>query len=369
MSRKYEMSLFIFRKQMVTYLEFLDLFDKNNQDELKIYSKLGTLISLVLTGLSFLLFVANIAVYVYPEIYRDLSVSPTLISTTEVVNLSLTIRLSMPCYFLHIDQMDTLGFQESYIKSTVTFRRVNELGKIIGLANESMVDECHSCYNYSDPSDCCNTCEKLNFLAAIRGMPFNPNDFQVCKEKPKQPEITVNEKCLVKGKLTINRVAGTFHIAPGRNMKGQQYPHELVQSSFHDLSHNIERLRFGPHIPRTSNPLDNFRGIQKVPQRDRTYQYNLLVTPVVFMRDGKEVTRGYEYTAFQNELDSNPFFGVFPGLYFFYQFTPYTIVVVSNRQPFLSFISNTFGVISGIYALLSLFDALIDNQEDSGMTL
>lgn len=351
---------------MVTYLEFLDLFDKNTHDELKMTTKYGSVVSILLTVVSSILIITNVALYINPRIYRDLSVKPSVTSASETINISLTIKIAMPCYFLHIDYMDSLGFQRSYIKNTVTFRRLNNLGRVIGYTNDTLSDVCEPCYNLStNPDECCNSCLKVQLLSLMQNKPVDFSKYRVCNNYEKKPNVSLSEKCLVKGKLTVNRIPGSFHIAPGTNVPQSAYLHDLSSMQmFHDMTHSIQRLRFGPHIPRTSNPLDNFKSFQQIPTHDRTYFYNLLITPVIFYRDGVEYLKGYEYTAFSEALDTFQLFGISPGLFFQYQFTPYTIVVSANRQNFLQFISNTFGVISGIYACLSILDKLIG--EDIG---
>jgi hypothetical protein len=161
-----------------------------------------------------------------------------------------------------------------------------------------------------------------------------PNDWIQCREK-KRPAASVEEKCLVKGKISVNKVPGTFHIAPGRNqiIDGTSgHSHDL---SFDfpnlDLSHSIESIRFGPEIPTAHNPLRRIRVTQR-PDMPMAYRYLMMVTPILYVKDGIERRRGYEYTAMITKRVVNGLFREAPGIFFSYQFTPYWVQVQARNS-------------------------------------
>ena len=335
---------------MSSVLEFFDLFDKNNVEEMKSHSKSGPIISSILVFFSLVLFFGQFLHFIYPEIYRDLSVDPSFSNGHEMVNISLSILVDMPCFFLHLDTVDDLGFMELNVNSTVTFRRLAPNNSVIGTSHFTMRDVCGSCYNLSDKFECCS-CQQLHYLSQVQNITATPEKWAQCENKTR-PTIYMKEKCLVKGKLTVNKVRGSFHIAPGINARNNAFRHlmgpEIYQLS---MSHRIDRIRFGPHIPRTSNPLKNINYRVQFPFI--TYYYCCIVTPVKFIKGGKEVKNGYEYTVFSMFRPTSPM------IYFDYKFTPYTIVVTMNPRSPLSFISSTFGVIAGIYAFATILEELL----------
>ena len=338
---------------MDSVLEFFDLFDKNNTEEMKSHTKSGPIISTVLMIFCSILFLAEFALYISPEIYRDLSVDPSFSNGQELVNISLSVVVDMPCYFLHLDTIDSLGFQELDVNSTVTFRRQARNGSIIGISHFTMKDICGACYGLTEQLGCC-TCQQLFYFAQIQNKTATPELWAQCSNKTR-PVIDPHEKCLIKGKLTVNKVKGNFHIAPGINTKNNPYSHAIGPEilSF-PISHKIDRIRFGPHIPKTSNPLRNIKRMNKFPLV--TYIYNCIVTPIKYIKGGKEIRRGYEYTVLQMTHTSLPM------IIFDYSFTPYTIVVTMNQKSILTFISSSFGVMSGVFAIASIIEMLLPNE-------
>lgn len=62
------------------------------------------------------------------------------------------------------------------------------------------------------------------------------------------------------GQLTVNKVAGNFHIAPGRSFqRSNMHVHDIQQYLEHglDFSHHIKHLSFGEKVPKVVNPLDD----------------------------------------------------------------------------------------------------------------
>ena len=63
----------------------------------------------------------------------------------------------------------------------------------------------------------------------------------------------------MRGTLTVNKVAGNFHFAPGRSyQQGPLHVHDLkpFQDKVLDFTHRIHHLSFGRPYPGMHNPLD-----------------------------------------------------------------------------------------------------------------
>jgi hypothetical protein len=84
----------------------------------------------------------------------------------------------------------------------------------------------------------------------------------------------------------------------------------------------------------------------------------MIATPLVYVKNGKEHTRGYEYTAMITHRQIVP--GMAPGIFFDYQFTPYGVVVNSVSRSFPQYLTSTFGFLSGAFASVMLLDVFID---------
>jgi hypothetical protein len=163
-----------------------------------------------------------------------------------------------------------------------------------------------------------------------------PEEWPQCRAKNVPPHVSLNEKCMVKGKVSVNKVSSNFHIAPGRNLVDSSVPGHHHDLSFAflslDMSHSIERIRFGPSILTANTPLTDMK-IRQRPGRPMFYRYNLLVTPLVHIRNGKEKDRGYEYTAMATKR------AIAPGIFFNYTFIPYAVVVNAKSRSFTQYVT------------------------------
>jgi hypothetical protein len=69
-----------------------------------------------------------------------------------------------------------------------------------------------------------------------------------------------NQGCRIHGHVTVNKVAGNLHIAPGRSFqRGNMHIHDIQQylDNGLDFSHHIQHLSFGEKVPNIENPLDD----------------------------------------------------------------------------------------------------------------
>jgi len=74
-----------------------------------------------------------------------------------------------------------------------------------------------------------------------------------------QAELARGDGCQMHGFLQVNRVAGNFHLSPGKSFThANMHIHDLSSfpaSSF-NVSHRIDQLSFGKPFPGSVNPLD-----------------------------------------------------------------------------------------------------------------
>jgi hypothetical protein len=333
---------------MFGLVQDFDLFDKTDRDELQERSKIGSLFTFLTFLFSFFGFSLHIFRIFRPQVYRELLINPSFTNQQELINVSLSVEVSLPCYFLHVDSLDLLGFSQLNINTTITLRRLNVNGTIIGVSNSTFSDFCMPCYGLLPDNQCCNSCEQLILLSMFANRQPTPERWVQCGNAPRIPsDISVDEKCLVKGKITINKTPGGFHIAAGRNVKGPGHQHDL-SFSFPDFSfrHKIERIRFGVKLSMIDSPLTN------VVHKERSsgpaqYEYRLRVTPVTLHKNGKYYEKGYEYNALQSKRQG------IPGLFFRYEFSPYTVAVHIRSRSIIQEAASLAGFLAGIWALIS----------------
>jgi len=350
------------------FLADFDLFDKLANVDLVASTKSGKRISLCLAALWLVLFSAEVVRFVRPEYYRDLSLeSESVADVPELVNISLSLEVAMPCYFLHLDSLDVVGNHQLDINTTVTFRRVDARGKVFSITNRSAKGECGSCYGMLPDGECCQSCDMLLWLAVRQRREVRTDQWSQCRglNRPISSKREA-ERCLLKGKISVNKVRGAFHVAPGRNVRaGAGHVHDLMnQIPGFDLSHKIERIRFGPKIPTAKQPLEGVSWrMRRVPA---TSQYLLLVTPVIYRKNGRVVDRQFEYTSLGRHVEM--MFGTFmlPGIFFHYSFSPYRVIVNARAKSFVQFVASTCGLLAGAFALAALVDLCVaPPQEDA----
>jgi hypothetical protein len=202
-------------------------------------------------------------------------------------------------------------------------------------ANET----CGPCYGLLPDGECCPTCERLIFLAARQGQPAPQSNWAQCKHHLLAPAPQSDERCLIKGKITVYRIRGDFHIATGRNLRGKMgHAHDLLHRiPQYDLSHKIEKIRFGPKIPTTRQPLEDLRLrlTRKIPAHS---QYTLVATAVTYKRNGIVIDRRFEYTARAKHWEMHRMIITIPGMFFVYQFSPYRVIVNVRSRPVFGFV-------------------------------
>lgn len=82
----------------------------------------------------------------------------------------------------------------------------------------------------------------------------------------------------------MNKVAGNFHVAPGKAFQSAagQLVHEFKPFDTHtyNVSHQIHSLSFGVHYPNRVNPLDGATAILK--NGSGVFQYFVKVVPTTY---------------------------------------------------------------------------------------
>jgi hypothetical protein len=345
---------------MSTILRSIDIFDKFADDDLRVRTRLGAFLSLLFLVFGFIFVGATILRFMHPKVRRRLCLTTSLIDQHERVNISLSIEVFLPCYFLHFDAVDSLGASQLDINGSASLRRLSPNGTFLGVVSETVAGVCHPCHGLFPPPACCNSCEQLILLFTFRGRTPDPDNWPQCRAGA---SASADERCLVKGRIAVNRVAGGFHIAPGRNVgDGDGHRHDL-QFDFPELrlAHMIHRVRFGPHLPAANRPLTAFAAGGDGPA---AFTYRIVATPLRWRWRGKEVAAGFEYGAIVvRRQPAGP--AIQPGIWVQYEFTPYGVVAdVDFRSP-AKLATSVFGFLSGGFAILTMVDMLIQRLAET----
>ena len=111
---------------------------------------------------------------------------------------------------------------------------------------------------------CCNTCSSLKDAYDAKGWSHSEilNHSEQCIRDNVNPfaDAVKGEGCRINGYMTVNKVAGNFHIAHGESIvRDGRHIHQFVPAEAHtfNISHTLHSVSFGlpyPNMP--PNPLD-----------------------------------------------------------------------------------------------------------------
>jgi hypothetical protein len=147
---------------------------------------------------------------------------------------------------------------------------------------------------------CCNSCEDVKKLyaslenqVALTGahghvQTVHWEEHPICQHEAVLLDpsrlVTIKEGCNLFGFLEVNKVAGNFHVAPGKAFQSAagQLVHEFKPFDTHtyNVSHSIHSLSFGLHYPHRVNPLDGATAILR--NGSGVFQYFVKVVPTTY---------------------------------------------------------------------------------------
>ena len=245
------------------------------------------------------------------------------------IHLNITFP-KMPCELLTLDVMDVSGEQQHGVAhgvKKVRLRPQSQGGGIIDTRSLALHDEkaehldpnyCGECYGATAPATaskqgCCNTCDEVREAYATQGWAFGRGDgIEQCEREHYAEKLDEQreEGCRIEGDLTVNKVVGNFHLAPGRSFSnGNIHVHDLKNywdtpnGQKHDFTHTIHQLRFGPQLPEAIkqklggakampwtnhhvNPLDGVK--QETQDPNFNYMYFVKIVPTSYLPLGWE---------------------------------------------------------------------------------
>lgn len=237
---------------------------------------------------------------------------------------------------------------------------------------------CGSCYGAGAlPTSCCNTCEEVRSAYREKGWALgDPARVEQCARENSYSDIAAQsgEGCRLEGHVAVNKVAGNFHLAPGRSfMSGSRLIHDLTP--FRDLtfntSHYVTHLAFGDAFPGQEFPADGEDTGEL--GMNTMFQYFLKVVPTTYKPLSRTMHRVQNYDADGSALQTNQFSlstatrfvdvkhgaSGLPGVFFFYDFTPIRITFTESRRvSFLAFLTSTCAIVGGVFTLSGVAEGL-----------
>jgi endoplasmic reticulum-Golgi intermediate compartment protein 3 len=228
------------------------------------------------------------------------------------INMNITFP-ALACEDLHVDVMDVAGDSQLNVEDTLIKRQLRSDGSIRSMEEikvemnahqleqekkekvlRSQLPEnyCGPCYGAQKSDDqCCQTCDDV--LSAYKEKRWKSDLLIYTSEQciregrdHKEPKkMRKGQGCNLSGYMTVNRVAGNFHIAMGEGIeKDGRHIHTFLpeDSPNFNCSHIIHQLSFGPGEEDRA-PLN---GVKQIigPEHGTSglFQYFIKIVPTTF---------------------------------------------------------------------------------------
>lgn len=350
-------------------------------DDFRVKTYAGAIVTILSGILMAFLFISELNDFLTPEVREDIFVDISRGSKLRI-NVDIVFH-KIPCALLSIDAMDISGVHQINVEHSMFKRRLDlegnpikepekeiKLGEPATEITESEKPEneskCGSCYGAETPElRCCNTCEEIREGYRRKGWAFlDPKNYEQCikegwTETLKEQQ---NEGCHVFGYIDVNRVAGNFHIAPGRSFQQHHvHVHDLqpFSSSEFNLTHTINHVTFGEHTPEKEGPLNNLNVVAEMGAM--MFQYFAKIVPTTYEDLDRRVVDRTQFSVTRHSKIASILSGEqgMPGFFLIYELSPMMIRYSEKRKSFLHFLTGLCAIIGGIFTVAGLIDALI----------
>ena len=143
---------------------------------------------------------------------------------------------------------------------------------------EAKKDECGSCYGAGEEGECCDTCDDVKRAYKRKGWVLkDTDDISQCKnQRGLSSGETSDEGCNIHGVVALSTGGGNLHLAPGQDYGAEKTGNDIMDmllKSFQqwNVSHTVNKIRFGPEYPAAVYQLDREKRI--VTDSSAMYQY------------------------------------------------------------------------------------------------
>lgn len=170
------------------------------------------------------------------------------------------------------------------------------------------------------------------------------------------------DACRIHGSLTVNRVAGNFHITAGKSIpvipRGHAHLALLVPESEYNFSHRIDHFSFGDLGSKFVHPLDGEVMIAK--DNFHMFQYFMQVVPTE-VRTYKNNMDTYQFAVTEKNRTINHDKGSHgvAGIFIKYDLASLKIRVREEHKPYWQFLVRLCGIIGGMFSVSGMLHSLV----------
>ncbi|XP_071831009.1 endoplasmic reticulum-Golgi intermediate compartment protein 2-like isoform X2 [Apostichopus japonicus] len=327
------------RKQTLKVVRELDAFAKVPEDYQEASAGGGT-VALLTFSLIAVLVVSEVRFFLKSRMKYQYDVDADLNSKLQI-NADLTV--AMHCAHLGADVVDISGdvainYDNSMQTDPVYFamsEEENEWHNTIRKIREAVAEE--------------QAIQEVMLKAGYQGLTHD-RPVPTKLEKP-------FDACRIHGSITVNKVAGNFHVTIGQNIpfnRGHAHISMIGKGVAQNFSHRIDHLSFG--VPGTGviNPLDGDSKISN--DSNMIYQYFLQVVPTkINTYRTKLNTYQYAVTEQERPIDHSAGSHGITGIFFKYELASLVISIDEYHDPYWQLLIRLCGIIGGVFATSGLF--------------
>lgn len=422
-------------------------------EEFTVQTQGGGAATLVAYGLILILLLTEVVAWrAQNKLETSTAVVDTSLGKKMRVNMNITFP-SLACEDLHLDAIDVAGDSQINIEDTLKKKKLHLNGRVFSrveidvelnahhqeqkkkqeiLLKDLPDDYCGPCYGAHERDDqCCNTCDDVIEAYKKKKWKTELLEFtcEQCvregRDKAEPKPMTKGQGCNLSGFMTVNRVAGNFHIAMGEGIErdGRHIhtynPEDAVNFN---ASHIIHELSFGPEDGH--EPLN---GVTKI-VTEKTgstglFQYFIKIVPTTYVGDGanfpkfdKSLPSLYEEAEefavaannAERSIETNRYFfterfrplmtellddedyegddsgkaaanagytgghhnkdhhhhqnSVLPGVFFIYEIYPFAMEIRQNNVPFTHLLIRIMATVGGVFTVARWIDSLLEER-------
>nr|XP_009860519.1 endoplasmic reticulum-Golgi intermediate compartment protein 3-like [Ciona intestinalis] len=361
--------------QFSSKVKDFDAYPKTLED-FRIKTISGATVTLISGTIMLLLFLSELKYYLTTEVNSELFVDMSRGNKLSI-NMNVTFPL-VPCEFLSLDMIDVSGQRDIDVQHTLVKQPLNSDGSWVAEAAEKVdlvgtkpvlnatepppADYCGSCFG-AETKDmtCCNTCSDIKEAYRRKGWAF-PRDGSITpcigEDDDKEP---VGSGCYLHGHLEVNRVAGNFHISPGKSYEvGHMHVHDMARMGKYkesNVSHVFNHLSFGSTYPGQVHPLDNLEVIAS--ESSVAFQYYVKIVPTTYEKLSGDTFHTNQFSVTRHQKRNKDSRESLPGMFVSYELSPMMVRYVERRRSFVHFLTSVCAIIGGIFTVAGLFDSFI----------
>merc|ERR1711953_497307 len=352
-------------------------------DDFRIRTRTGGVLTVMSAIVMLLLFASEIRDYLRPEMKEELFVDT---SRSGKLQINLDINFSgISCDFLGLDAMDVSGEQHIDIEHNIYKRRLDlqghpiedaqkevNFGAIAKVAvNDTNDTGCGSCYGAeTEEKKCCNTCNDVRDAYRLKTWKFDPRGIEQCRDglSSELEERALKEGCQIYGYLEVNRVGGSFHIAPGKSfIINHVHVHDVnpFASTDFNLTHHIRHVSFGQQLRdekgnnQALNPLDDTLAVAE--KGAMMFQYYVKIVPTTYTQPDGSFFPSNQFSVTRHSKVVSVMAGEsgMPGVFFTYELSPVMVKFSPKEKSVGHFLTGLCAIIGGVFTVAGILDKLI----------